>query len=150
MPAKLRLAEASDLRAVQQIVHDAYVHYVERIGREPGPMTDDYAALIAEGRVQVLVDEALGPAGILVLIPQDGAMLLDNIAVAPGAQGKGFGRVLMDAADKAARAAGYDRIILYTHEKMVENIALYTRLGYRETHRVSEKGFNRVYMEKPL
>ena len=70
--------------------------------------------------------------------------------VAPGAQGKGYGRVLLEAAAAAARAAGYGRIILYTHEKMVENIALYTRFGYRETHRISEKGFDRVYMEKPL
>ena len=32
----------------------AYVHYVERIGKPPGPMLDDYAALIAAGAVHVL------------------------------------------------------------------------------------------------
>jgi glutathione S-transferase len=33
---------------------------------------------------------------------------------------------------------------------MTENIALYRRAGYVETHRVSEKGFDRVYMTKRL
>jgi hypothetical protein len=33
---------------------------------------------------------------------------------------------------------------------MTENIALYGRVGFRETARVSEKGFERVYMAKAL
>jgi hypothetical protein len=31
---------------------------------------------------------------------------------------------------------------------MHENIALYQRIGFVETHRVSEKGYARVYMTK--
>jgi hypothetical protein len=33
---------------------------------------------------------------------------------------------------------------------MTENIALYTRIGFVETRRISEKGFDRVYMTKQL
>jgi hypothetical protein len=33
---------------------------------------------------------------------------------------------------------------------MHENIALYRRLGFVETHRISEKGYDRVYMTKAL
>jgi hypothetical protein len=33
---------------------------------------------------------------------------------------------------------------------MVENIAIYTARGYVERERRSEKGFDRVYMEKRL
>jgi hypothetical protein len=33
---------------------------------------------------------------------------------------------------------------------MTENIALYTRIGFVETHRISEKGYDRVYMTKQL
>jgi hypothetical protein len=33
---------------------------------------------------------------------------------------------------------------------MTENIALYGRIGYVETARVTEKGFDRVYMTKHL
>jgi RimJ/RimL family protein N-acetyltransferase len=33
---------------------------------------------------------------------------------------------------------------------MTENLALYRRLGFRETGRVREKGYDRVYMTKVL
>ena len=33
---------------------------------------------------------------------------------------------------------------------MTENIALYLRIGFVETRRVSEKGYDRVYMTKQL
>ncbi len=144
-----RPATRSDLRDVEEIVRTAYAHYVPRIGREPGPMLDDYGALIAEGRVQVAEREGI-VQGVLVLIPQDDAMLLDNVAVAPVAKGSGLGRSLLMFAERAARAAGYALIRLYTHETMTENIGLYSRIGYSETHRTDEKGFRRVYMVKRL
>lgn len=77
-------------------------------------------------------------------------MLLDNVAVAPEAQGTGLGRRMLAFAERAAVEAGYGTINLYTNEAMTENIALYTRLGYAETHRAEEKGLRRVYMRKPL
>ena len=144
-----RLATEDDLPVVQDIVHAAYRHYIARIGRTPAPMQDDYAALIAAGRVWVA---ALAGAvrGILVLIPEGDAMLLDNIAVAPDAQGRGLGRRMLDFAEAAALQAGYGAIRLYTNEAMTENIRLYTRAGYAETHRAEEKGLRRVYMRKGL
>jgi hypothetical protein len=33
---------------------------------------------------------------------------------------------------------------------MVENLAIYARLGYRETARRAEDGYRRVFMEKLL
>lgn len=144
-----RLATPADVAAIEAIVADAYGHYVARIGRKPGPMLDDYAALVAERRVHVL-DHDGTPGALLVLIPQQDAMLLDNIAVSPKAQGTGLGRVLLQFAEAQARAAGFDSIILYTHEMMTENIALYGRIGFVETHRAEEKGLRRVYMRKAL
>ncbi len=144
-----RLAMGSDLQAVEDIVRTAYSRYVARIGREPGPMRDDYRLLIAERRVSVIEHEGC-VQGILVLIPQTDAMLLDNVAVAPAAQGLGLGRKLLEFAEQAAVASGFRSIRLYTNEAMTENIALYSRAGYAETHRVEENGLKRVYMVKPL
>lgn len=149
MTLSLRLATRDDLAAVQEIVRAAYTHYIARIGREPGPMLDDYTALIGEGRVHVAERDG-AVQGVLVLIPQDDAMLLDNVAVAPKAQGSGLGRTMLEFAERAAVEAGYCEIKLYTNEAMTENIVLYTRIGYAETHRVEEKGLRRVYMRKPL
>ena len=144
-----RLAMGSDLQAVEDIVRTAYSRYVARIGREPGPMRDDYRLLIAERRVSVIEHEGC-VQGILVLIPQTDAMLLDNVAVAPAAQGLGLGRKLLEFTEQAAVASGFRSIRLYTNEAMTENIALYSRAGYAETHRVEENGLKRVYMVKPL
>lgn len=149
MSQPIRAATPADLADVERIVKEAYTHYIARIGREPGPMLDDYDELIAQGRVRVIERDG-AVLGILVLIPQADAMLLDNIAVSPQAQGLGLGRLLLEHAEEAARASGYRAVRLYTHEKMTENIALYTRIGYAETHRIEEKGLRRVYMLKPL
>jgi len=149
MKLKLRLATRNDLAAVQEIICAAYTPYIVGIGREPGPMRDDYRALIA--RDQVYVAEYNGVVqGILVLTPQDDAMLLDNVAVAPGAQGLGLGRRLLEFAERAAIEARYSAIKLYTNEAMTKNIALYTRIGYAETYRIEENGLRRVYMLKSL
>ena len=149
MRPKLRRATRNDLTAVQEIVQAAYTHYTARIGREPGPMREDYSFLINEGRVHLAERNDL-VQGILVLIPQDDTMLLDNVAVAPQAQSTGLGRMMLEFAERAAIEAGYPAITLYTNEAMTENIALYTRIGYAETHRVEEKGLRRVYMRKSL
>jgi ribosomal protein S18 acetylase RimI-like enzyme len=149
MNPTIRLAEPVDRPAVEAIVRRAYEPYIARIGRKPGPLLDDYEALIRDQRVHVLVG-AGGVKGILVLIPEDRAMLLDNIAVDPDAQGAGYGRMLLDFAERSARAAGFGSIRLYTNEAMTENIALYSRIGYIETHRAEEKGLRRIYLSKPL
>ena len=147
--AALRLADGGDVGAVEQIVRNAYSGYIPKIGRKPGPMLDDYAVLIADGRVHVVeIDRVI--KGLVVLIPQVSDMLLDNIAVDPSAQGLGLGRLMLEFAEKSAIAAGYRSITLYTNEAMTENIALYERVGYSETHRAEEKGLKRVYMAKPL
>ena len=43
----IRLAASPDLANVEAIVRAAYSGYIPRIGQEPGPMLDDYAALIS-------------------------------------------------------------------------------------------------------
>jgi GNAT superfamily N-acetyltransferase len=130
-------------------VDAAYQHYIPRIGKPPGPMLDDYKRRIADGQTWVLED-AGHIVGILVLEETQAGFLLDNIAVLPAYQGKGHGRVLMEFAEAEARRRGFRQIQLYTHALMIENIALYCRVGFVETHRVSEKGFDRVYMTKQL
>jgi GNAT superfamily N-acetyltransferase len=145
----IRQAGADDTAAVREIVDAAYRPYIARIGKPPGPMLDDYAKRIAGGEVWVL-DEAGGIVGILVLEPLADGLLLDNIAVAPDRHGKGHGRALLEFAEAEAVRRGWHDIRLYTHALMTENIALYQRIGYVETARVSEKGFDRVYMRKLL
>ncbi|HEX6442092.1 MAG TPA: GNAT family N-acetyltransferase [Stellaceae bacterium] len=146
----IRRALSTDRAAVEAIVAAAYSPYTERIGKPPGPMLDDYAALIAEGAVSVFQDADGGIAAIIVLLAKPDHLLLDNIAVRPARQGQGLGRRLVEFAESEARRRGYRELRLYTHEKMTENIALYLRLGFVETGRGHEAGYDRVFMTKPL
>ncbi len=149
MSGRIRPATPADLSAIAAIVAAAYAIYIPRIGREPGPMGDDHAAHMAQDHTHVLEGDG-GIEGLVVLVPEADAMLLDNIAVSPQAQGRGAGRALLAFAERHAIAAGCATLRLYTHQAMTENIALYTRLGFVETHRAVEHGFPRVFMAKAL
>ena len=55
-------------------------------------MLDDYAALIADGAINVLEHQG-AVAAMIVLLPRPDHLLLDNIAVRPDRQGYGLGAV---------------------------------------------------------
>jgi ribosomal protein S18 acetylase RimI-like enzyme len=132
---------------VDALVKAAYGHYVERIGMLPRPMTDDYTEVVANKRVTVA--ESHGAlVGVIVLTVDDEGFLVDNVAVAPSYRGKGLGRALLGFAEAEARRAGFDSVYLYTHEKMTENLAIYSRIGYVEYDRRSLGEFSLIYMRK--
>ena len=134
---------------IADIVDEAYRHYIARIGKPPGPMLDNYAARALEGVVWVL-EEGAAVAGIIVLLPARDYLLLDNVAVSPARQRSGLGRRLLAFAEAEASRRGYHEIRLYTHQTMVENQRLYASIGYEETGRGTEAGYERVFMRKQL
>ncbi|MDO6585664.1 GNAT family N-acetyltransferase [Salipiger sp. 1_MG-2023] len=141
----IRPAREADEAAIRDCARQAYGGYVPLIGREPAPMSADYAAQIAAG--EVFVAEDGGFLGFIVYRMAPDHLLLENVAVLPRASGRGIGKALIAACEDAARAAGLP-VRLYTNAKMTANLSLYPRLGYTETGRVSEDGFDRVYFEK--
>ena len=134
---------------VRDLVRASYARYVGRIGKQPAPMLEDYAALIRAGEVWVLAEggEVLG---VLVIRPAEDHMFVDNVAVAPGQQGRGLGRELVAFAEEQATAYGLPEVRLYTNEKMHENLDIYARLGFEETGRRLDGGYRRVFMRKRL
>lgn len=129
-----RPANEADASRVAECVNAAYRHYVERIGGLPGPMTDDYEKVIREYRVIIAESDGV-IAGIVVLTVTEEGFLLQNVAVDPSHHGKGLGRALLEFAEAEARRHGFHSIYLYTHEKMIENLALYAKIGYVEYDR---------------
>src|SRR5439155_12549681 len=83
---EIRRAGVADLPAVTALVREAYAPYVPRIGREPAPMTADYAALLEAAEVWVATDGDRGVIGVLLLHTQTDSLFLENVAVAPAAQ----------------------------------------------------------------
>jgi ribosomal protein S18 acetylase RimI-like enzyme len=112
-------------------------------------MSADYAHLIERGEVWVAEQDGR-VIGFVVLRPQDAALLLENVAVAPAYQRLGAGRGLIAFAEAQARLLKLPAVELYTNEHMVENIAYYPRLGYVESGRRRQDGYGRVFLRKTV
>ncbi len=147
--ATTRKATAADAERVRAIARAAYAKYVARMGREPPPMLADFPALIAGG-VVVVIDSAGVLCGYMAAWPEADIYLIDNLAVDPAQQGKGFGRLLVEHAIDEARRLKLPAVWLYTNVAMTENLAIYRRLGFAETHRAVEHSLHRVYMRLTL
>lgn len=149
MAVSFRRAEAGEAEAIRALVRDAYALYVPRMGREPAPMVADYAGLIASGMLEVAELEGV-IVGILVCYGRADHLHVENVAVSSSAQGKGVGRALMARAETRAWELSLGAIELYTNEVMEENLPFYAALGYAETGRRVEDGYNRVFFRKEI
>ncbi len=146
----IRRASAGDVPALEDIVERAYGVYVERIGRRPGPMDDDYASRVTASDVFVADDGSGRVLGLIVLEPASDHLVIANVAVDPERQGDGIGRALLAHAEEFALEIGFQEVRLFTNVAMTENQRLYRRLGYREDGRQIEPDFQRVYFWKTL
>ncbi len=143
-----RPATLADLSEIEEVVTASYEKYLPRMDKPPAPLERDYAEAIEKRQVWIVGSPV---QGLVVLINQsEAALLIENIAVHPSAQGSGLGRRLVEFAEVQATARDLSRLALYTNEAMIENISLYEHLGFAKVDRRTEDGFRRIYMEKSL
>ena len=142
-------ADAADASAMRALARLAYGGYVERIGREPAPMTADYDRIASSDRALLLRDDG-ELAAVLVIDFEPDALLIENIAVHPDRQGTGLGSLLLRHAEALARQAGRSEVRLSTNEAMVENLAYYRRRGFVEIGRGTESGFRPVHLARRI
>ena len=102
---------------------------------------------VADGAVWVAGDP---PEGYVVARPQGADWLLENVAVVPGAKGKGLGGSLIRFAEAEGARRGFAKVVLYTNVNMVANLSMYPALGYTRIDQRTEHGLSRVYFEKSL
>ena len=147
---QLRVATMEDVPVIEKLVVQTYTKYLERMDVSPGPMRDDYNLRVKEGGVWLL-DDAVGETiALLILIPKEDHLLLDNIAVAEDWQNRGLGKRLFSFAEREAARLGFDELKLYTAEAMYENIDIYKKWGWIEYDRFKQNGYQRVFMRKPV
>ncbi len=144
-----RPATSADVPALSLIAADAYAPFVELIGRPPAPMTVDYQDLVAKSEVWVAQDGDT-VVGLLVVEVRDDHLLIENVAVAPAAQGRGVGSALLNLAEAQASRLGFREVRLYTNELMTQNLTFYPRRGYLEVARGVQDGYRRVFFRKTL
>lgn len=84
----------------------------------------------------VAVDEADAPLGVALVrmqpepLSHDPSAHLEVLALAPGAEGRGLGRALVDAAEARARERGARHMTLHVFARNTRARALYERAGY--------------------
>ena len=149
MTTETRRAAVQDVSAVTDCVCQAFIHYIPRIGKQPGPMLDDYQTLVEQGAVWVAVKQA-DILGVLVLSETGEGFCIETIAVRPNAQGLGIGRQLLTHAEILAKQSGYSSLYLSTHRLMDESQSVYAHVGYVEFDRRTVKGYDRIFVRKQL
>ena len=146
---ELRQAVVADAGEIRALTRAAYAKWVPVIGREPKPMTADYTAAVRKHRFDLLYVEGALAALIETIVETD-HLLIENVAVLPRHQGRGFGRKLMAHAEKMAASLGFGEVRLYTNKLFAENVEFYGKLGYRIVREEEFKGGVVVHMTKPI
>lgn len=145
----LRAATNADVDAIRALTREAYGKWVPLIGREPLPMTADYAEAVRKHRIDLF--EANGELLALIeMVPREDHLLIENVAVSPRHQGQGIGRKLLVHAEQVAAELGVDDIRLYTNKRFTENVQLYLRHGYAIDREEPLKDGFLVHMSKRI
>ena len=137
----LRRATRDDLPTVVALQRAAYAKNRPLLGVEPLPLLADYEEIFRAYEVWLAEREGT-LEGVLILEPRADDLLIWSVAVAPQAQGRGIGNVMLAFAESRARQIGRSRIRLYTGQPLTFNIAWYTRHGY--AHESTEDMGDRV------
>ncbi len=147
--ADIRRAAPADAHAIRELTRAAYARWVPVIGREPKPMAADYDAAVRDHLIDLLHVGGELVALIETILAAD-HLLIENVAVAPAFQGRGYGRTLMAHAEQLALSLGRTDIRLYTNKLFDANVRLYCRLGYQVDREEAFTSGIVVHMRKAL
>lgn len=112
-------------------------------------MRANYELAVREHMVDLLeVDGNL--AALMEMIPEPEWVLIENIAVAPSFQGRGYARILLDRAQDTALRLGLRGVRLFTNKLFESNVDLYLRHGFVVDREEPFMGGFTVYMSKSL
>jgi GNAT superfamily N-acetyltransferase len=146
---QIRRAGPADAADVRELTRSAYAKWVPLIGREPVPMLADYERAVREHMIDLLFVGA-GLAALIETVDQADHLLIENLAVAPPFQGRGYGRLLLDHAERLAASLRLPELKLYTNQQFATNIEFYGRHGFAVDREEPFRGGFKVHMSKRI
>jgi ribosomal protein S18 acetylase RimI-like enzyme len=144
---QIRRARRPDAPAIRELTRSAYAKWVPLIGHEPTPMTADYDRAVREHMIDLLFVDAELTALVETASKAD-HLVIENVAVSPAFQGRGYGGFLLDHAEHLAASLGLPELRLFTNKKFATNIAIYRRRGYTIDREEPFRGGFIVHMSK--
>lgn len=144
--SRVTSADRAEVEAFQELAYDRNRAI---LGAEPLPLKWDYATIFRETEVWGVRNRG-ELVGVLILRPEDDAMVLESVATLPQVQGGGYGNGLLNATEFRARDWGYNKVRLLTGEKLTQNVDWYLRKGFNveQLERMADR--NVVHMVKHL
>ncbi|TIV09085.1 MAG: GNAT family N-acetyltransferase, partial [Mesorhizobium sp.] len=109
----------------------------------------DYDKAVAEHPFDLAIEDKR-IVGLIETLAHDDHLWIENICVAPEAQGKGIGRLLLQRAEGKAREAGRHELRLLTNGAFKANVSLYKRQGYSIDREEPFMNGTTVFMSKRL
>jgi GNAT superfamily N-acetyltransferase len=131
MSDRVRLEPVADREALFPILLQADEEPVLRTYLHEG----DLYRIVADGE----------EAGAVLLIREDDAVEIKNIALVEPYRGRGLGRATIEAVADLARRSGAARLLVGTSENSPGTITFYRRVGFRDAGRI--EGFFDAYPE---
>jgi ribosomal protein S18 acetylase RimI-like enzyme len=146
---EIRPATPEDAARIRDLTRAAYAKWVALIGREPLPMQADYDRAVREHAIDLLI---VGGAfvGLIETIAKPDHLWIENVAVAPDRQGRGYGRMLLAHAEKRAAESGLGEIRLMSNAAFAANLTFYGRLGFAVVGAEPFRGGTAVAMMKRI
>lgn len=145
----------ADAASVAALIRAAFAAQPLRTDPPPSALLETAATVtehLAKGGGAVI--EADGRViGSVLWEPKDGGLYIGRLAVDPSWRGRGLGKMLVAAAEQAARELGLKRLHLGTRLPLIGNRRLFAACGFVETEQTAHPGYSAptsVTMEKWL
>lgn len=138
----IRAMVPGDAEAVVAVVRAAFAAIPVPLDPAPSALRVTREEVLAQegGAVWDAVEDGAGIGGCVLWRMQDGGLYLNRVAVRPGLQGWGIGRLLLEEAEAEGRRRGVGKLVLAVRLAVPGNRRLFAAAGFRDVRLCSHPG----------
>lgn len=128
---RLREFQPGDEAGFRRLNEEWLTKYFSVEPKDRELFADPHQKIIASGGAIFILELGGEPVGCCALMTKDAETLeVAKMAVTEAHQGKGFGRMLLEACIEKAQSLGKKRLFIETNSQLAAAIALYRKLGF--------------------